>query len=146
MYAQFILVWLLWLNEQLLLDREIFFTRLSQALDWKFLGILFVVSAFRTLSGIKLLNVCPTHSEARQTERSESGPEKGLLRGLCKEVGGSCPEKPGTPWKILAKHFSRQGEGGTRQLWQTSFPCVCVCGWVFLPPNFFKIYLCLAEG
>ena len=85
----------------------------------------------------KRRSVCPTHSEARQTESSEFGPEKGLLRGLCKEVGRSCPEKPRTPWKVLAKHFSRQGGGGTRRLLQTSFSCVCVCEWVFLPPNFF---------
>ena len=45
----------------------------------------------------KCKSVSPTHSEAKQTERLEFGPEKGLLWEPCKEVGRSCPEKPGAP-------------------------------------------------
>jgi len=37
------------------------------------------------------------HSEAQQTETSEFGAEKGLLQGLARKTGDSCPKKPQLP-------------------------------------------------
>ena len=48
--------------------------------------------------------MCRTHSEAKQTEMSEFGAEEGLLQGHAKRQGGSCPEKPPAPQRVLAKH------------------------------------------
>ena len=41
--------------------------------------------------------MCPTHSEAKQTETSESGAEKGLLGGRARRTGGSCLKTLNSP-------------------------------------------------
>ena len=44
----------------------------------------------RTLGIVtELKSVCPMHSEAKQTEMSEFGAEKGLLQGQARRTGGS---------------------------------------------------------
>ena len=37
--------------------------------------------------------VCPTHSEAKQTQMLELGAEKGLLQGHARRTGCSCSKK-----------------------------------------------------
>ena len=39
-------------------------------------------------------SMCPMHSEARHTEKSEFGAEKGFLQGQARRMGGPCSEDP----------------------------------------------------
>ena len=60
------------------------------------------------------VRVCPTHSEAKQTETLEFGAEKGLLQGQARRTGGSCPKTLDSSKgfsKVLLK--ARQGRGIT---------------------------------
>ena len=41
--------------------------------------------------------MCPTHSEAKQTEMSEFGTEKGLLQDQARKMSGLCPQTPNSP-------------------------------------------------
>lgn len=50
-------------------------------------------------------SVCPRHSEAKQTEMSEFGAEKGFLQGRARRRGGPGPEKSQAPRRVLTKRF-----------------------------------------
>ena len=54
------------------------------------------------------------HSEAKQTEMSEFGAEKGLLQGHARRWGGSGPKKPQAPEGFQQSTFKKPGEGAVR--------------------------------
>ena len=51
--------------------------------------------------------VCLMHSEAKQTETSEFGAEKGLLQGHAKKTGALCSKYPNSPM-VSGEEFLRQ--------------------------------------
>ena len=70
---------------------------------------------FLTSKGVvKLKFVCPTHSEAKQTEMSEFGAEKGLLQGPCKENRWLMLKRPELPNGFQGRSFYMQNWGGGR--------------------------------
>ena len=70
-------------------------------------------ASFCTFTSTECKFLCPTHSEAKQTETSEFGAEKGLLKGHARRTGGSCPPKPQTPQRVSAKCFKGKGRKGS---------------------------------
>ena len=59
--------------------------------------------------------MCLTHSEAKQTETSGFGAEKGLLQGQARRMGGSCSKNPELPDGFWGEVFNRQNLGGGLQ-------------------------------
>ena len=49
--------------------------------------------------------MCPMHSEAKQTETSEFGAEKGLLQGHARRTGGLYPKNPELPKEFQQSIF-----------------------------------------
>ena len=64
-------------------------------------------------------SVCPTHSEAKQTEMSEFGAENGFIAGPSKENGWPMPPKtPQLPEGFQQRIFKdKVGGGGQWQVW-----------------------------
>jgi len=56
--------------------------------------------------------MCPTHSEARQTETYDFGAQKGLLQGHSRRMGGSCPPRPHTLLGFQQSIFKGKVRGG----------------------------------
>ena len=49
--------------------------------------------------------MCPTHSEAKQTETSQFGAEKDFLQGQAKRPGGFCSKSPNSVM-VFGEKFS----------------------------------------
>ena len=72
--------------------------------------------------------VCPTHSEAKQTETLEFGAENSLLQGWAMRLGGLCSKKLCTPRKGFSKEFlkARWGKGAPGYVIRS---CTILIGW-----------------
>ena len=72
--------------------------------------------------------MCPTHSEAKQTETSEFGAEKGLLQGQAKSRVGCTPQIPELPEGFQQSIFKgKVREGRGCRLLGAGILCSCSC-------------------
>ena len=73
-------------------------------------------------------SVYPMHSEAKRHQSVRVWSRERFTVAPHKEMDGSSPAKPQSPWELSAKPFSREGEGGASELLQT-FWWQSLCSW-----------------